>query len=126
VTYEVTVQSVTSRHIVAVRERRPWSRLGPALIPLLDRVYDAVRSKQVIQAGHNVFVFRPGTGSGATVDVGVEGRLVGEAPSGLLAVTTPAGDVATTPSPAPEDIGCAFRDEPCSSDTIRKPYSLGG
>ena len=42
--YEVTVQSVASRHIAVVPERRRWSQLGGALIPLLDRVYSAVHA----------------------------------------------------------------------------------
>lgn len=95
-THEVTVRSVASRHIVAVRERRKWGQLGGALIPLLDRVYAAVRAKQVIQTGHNVFVFRDGSPDGVTVEVGVEGSFVADASEVLVAVLTPAGEAAAT------------------------------
>jgi effector-binding domain-containing protein len=94
--HEVAVRSVAARQLVVVRNRRKWSELGAKLIPLLDRVYVAVRAGQVIQTGHNVFVFRDGSKDSVTVEIGVEGTFAAAPPDGLLAVATPAGEVAAT------------------------------
>lgn len=59
--YEVAVQSVSSRRVAVVRVRVKWSELGNKLIPLLDRLYVAVRAGKVFQSGQNVFIYRDGS-----------------------------------------------------------------
>ena len=49
--YEVAVQTIPSRQVAAVRDRRKCAELGAKLLPLLDRVYVAVRAGKVIQSG---------------------------------------------------------------------------
>jgi effector-binding domain-containing protein len=96
VRYEVVVQTVESRRVAIVRDRRRWTDLGGKLIPLLDRVYAAVRSGKVAQTGHNVFIFRDGSKDGVTVEVGVEASTPFEPVDGVLTAITPAGPVAST------------------------------
>jgi effector-binding domain-containing protein len=94
VTSEVVVQSVPSRRAAVVRQWLKWTDLGSKLIPLLDRVYVAVRAGQITQTGQNIFIYRDATRDGATVEVGVE---VGERfePVGEIVYSeTPAGEVA--------------------------------
>jgi effector-binding domain-containing protein len=93
VRYEVVVQTVQSRHVAAVRDRRRWSDLGGKLIPLLDRVYVAGK---VAKTGHNVFIFRDGSADSVTVEVGVEVSAPFEPTHGVHPVNTPAGSVAST------------------------------
>jgi effector-binding domain-containing protein len=93
-THEVTVRNVSSRHVAVVRERRRWAELGPKLLPLLDRVYAAVRAGKVVPSGHNIFIFRDGSSDGVTVEVGVEVASALEPGDGIVSVTTPAGEVA--------------------------------
>jgi hypothetical protein len=59
--YEVTVRSVPSRQVAVVRDRRRWADLGTKLLPLLDRVYAAVRAGKLVQTGQNIFIFRDGS-----------------------------------------------------------------
>jgi hypothetical protein len=59
--YEVTVPSVPSRQVAVVRDRRRWADLGAELLPLLDRVYAAVRAGKVVQTGENIFIYREGS-----------------------------------------------------------------
>jgi effector-binding domain-containing protein len=92
----IEVRVVPIRHLAVVRERRAWSDLGPKLLRLLDRVYVAVRAGKVVQAGHNVFVFRDGTRDDVTVEIGVEVASPITAIDDVLPATTPAGDVAVT------------------------------
>lgn len=94
--YEVTVQNVRSRHVAVVRDRRRWADLGPRLLPLLDRVYVAVRAGKVVQTGHNIFIFRDGSKDGVTVEVGVEVASPPGPVDGILSVVTPADEVAMT------------------------------
>lgn len=49
----VRLESVPGRHVAAVRERRRWTELGAALLPLLDLVYVAVRAGAVVKTGGN-------------------------------------------------------------------------
>lgn len=94
--YDVAIQVVPSRPLAAVRERRAWGDLGARLLPLLDRVYGAVRAGKVVQTGHNVFLFRDGARDGVTVEIGVEVASAFEPTDGVLSVATPAGEVAST------------------------------
>ena len=92
--YAVTVQDVGGRHAAVVRDRRRWQDLGPKLLPLLDRVYAAVRAGKVVQSGHNIFIYRDGSSDGVTVEVGVEVASRLEPIDGIVSVETPAGEVA--------------------------------
>jgi effector-binding domain-containing protein len=94
--HEVAIQVVPSRHVAVVRDRRAWADLGAKLLPLLDRVYLAVRAGKVVQAGQNIFIFRDGSEHGVTVEVGVEVSSAFEPADGVLSVATPAGEVAST------------------------------
>lgn len=94
--HEVVVQRVVSRHVAVVRERRRWADLGPRLLPLLDRVYAAVRAGRVVKSGHNIFIFRDGTKEAVTVEVGVEVASALGQVDGIDSVVTPAGEVAMT------------------------------
>ena len=94
--YEVAVQTIPSRQVAAVRDRRKWAELGAKLLPLLDRVYVAVRAGKVIQSGQNIFIFRDGSKDGVTVEIGVEVSSPFEPIDGVLSVVTPAGEVAST------------------------------
>ena len=94
--HEVTVQNATERHVAVVRDRRRWADLGPKLLPLLDRVYVAVRAGKVIQSGHNIFIFRDGSKDEVTVEVGVEVASIFQPVDGIQHAVTPGGDVAMT------------------------------
>ena len=94
--YEVAVQTIPSRQVAAVRDRRKWAELGAKLLPLLDRVYVAVRAGKVIQSGQNIFIFRDGSKDGVTVEIGVEVSSPFEPIDGVLSVATPAGEAAST------------------------------
>ena len=94
--YEVAVQSVSSRRVAVVRAWLKWSDLGKRLIPLLDRVYVAVRAGKVFQSGQNVFIYRDGSKAGVTVEVGVEVSSRFEAVDDVLYSETPEGEVAWT------------------------------
>jgi effector-binding domain-containing protein len=96
VKYEVAVEAVASRQVAVVRDRRKWADLGAKLIPLLDRVYEAVRAGKVVQSGQNIFIFRDGSKDGVTVEVGVEVPSAFESTGGVLSVATPAGEAAST------------------------------
>ena len=83
-----------SRRAAVVREWLRWTDLGRKLIPLLDRVYAAVRAGKIVQTGQNIFIYRDASRDGANVEVGVE---VGErfGPVGEIAYAeTPACEVA--------------------------------
>lgn len=101
--HAVEVRPAAARHLAVVRERRAWSALGGALLPLLDRVYAAVRAGTVVPSGHNVFVYRDGDAGGVTVEIGIE----------VAAPVAPAGDVVPAATPA----GMA------ASTVHRGPYS---
>lgn len=94
--HEVTVQNVAVRHVAVVRDRRRWADLGPKLLPLLDRVYVAVRAGKVIQSGQNIFIFRDGSKEEVTVEVRVEVASVFEPVDGMEHAVTPGGYVART------------------------------
>jgi hypothetical protein len=84
--YEVTVQSVPSRQVAVVRDRRRWADLGAKLLPLLDRVYVAVRAGKVVQTGQNIFIYRDGSKDEVSVEVGVEAAAAFESAAGVLVV----------------------------------------
>ena len=96
ITHEVLVQNVSSRHVAVVRDRRRWADLGPKLLPMLDRVYAAVRTGRLVKAGHNIFIFRDGSREGVTVEAGVEVASAFEPVDGIASVVTPGGEVAMT------------------------------
>lgn len=91
--YEITRQSVPSRHLAVVRARHRWSELGGRLIPLLDRVYTVVRAGKVVQSGQNVFLYRDGSRDGVTVEIGVEVASRFDEVDGVAYSSTPSGEV---------------------------------
>jgi effector-binding domain-containing protein len=98
---DVAVKVVPARPVAVVREYLRWTELGRRLIPLLDRVYVAVRAGKVVQTGQNVFIYRDATREGANVEVGVEvgGRF---APvDDVVFSETPAGEVAAVTHTGP-------------------------
>ncbi|MBY0274340.1 GyrI-like domain-containing protein [Candidatus Binatia bacterium] len=92
----VEVRVEPARHLAVVRERRAWTDLGAKLLPLLDRVYVAVRAGAIVQSGHNVFVFREPTRDGVTVEIGVEVAAPFAASGDVVSAATPAGEAAVT------------------------------
>ena len=100
-TSEVVVQPVPSRRAAVIRQWLKWTELGGKLIPLLDRVYVAVRAGQIIQTGQNIFIYRDGSREGATVEVGVEVAERFEPVGEIVYAETPAGEVATATHTGP-------------------------
>jgi effector-binding domain-containing protein len=94
--YEVAVRLEPSRRVAVVRDRLKWAELGKKLIPLLDRVYVAVRAGKVTQTGQNIFIYRDGTQDGVTVEVGVEVSERFEPVDGVVYSETPQGEVAVS------------------------------
>jgi len=99
--YAVEVRPVTARRAAVVRDRRRWSELGKKLIPLLDRVYVAVRAGKVAQTGQNIFVYRDRTKDGVSVEVGVEVAAPFSPIDGVAYSETPAGEAAVTTHTGP-------------------------
>ena len=95
-TYEIAVRAVRSRGAAAVRDRLRWGELGTRLIPLLDRVYVAVRAGAIVQVGQNIFIYRDGSKDGVSVEVGVEVAEPFERVGDVLYTETPAGETAST------------------------------
>jgi len=107
--YEIKIHSVPVRHLAVVRRQVKWSELGGKLIPLLDRVYAKVRAGQVIQTGQNVFVYKDGTNTGVTVEIGVEVSDLFSDVDDVVYSKTPAGVVASTLHIGPySDLGRAY------------------
>jgi effector-binding domain-containing protein len=88
--------AVSQRHLAVVRDRRSWSQLGGQLLPLLDRVYVAVKAGKVVKGGHNVFLYRDGTRDGVTVEVGVEVASPFDEVDGVAYSSTPSGEAVST------------------------------
>jgi len=88
--YEVTVQIVAAQPAAVVRARLAWNKLGGNLIPLLDKVYVAVRAGSVVQTGQNIFIYREPTRESVAVEIGVE----------VSQAFAPAGEVVYTETPA--------------------------
>jgi len=91
---KVTLGSFPGRGAAVVRARLRWSELGARLIPMLDRVYVAVRSGRVSQSGQNIFIYRDASREGALVEVGVE----------VAGHFSPVDDVAYAETPAGEAV----------------------
>ena len=94
--YAVELRSVPGRRAAVVRDRLRWSELGKKLIPLLDRVYAAVRAGKVTQTGQNIFIYRDGAKDGVSVEVGVEVAAPFSPIDDVVYSETPAGEVAVT------------------------------
>ena len=97
--YEIGRRVDAALALAVVRERRSWSHLGAALVPLLDRVWGAIRGGRVPgkDGGRSVFVYRDGGKDGVTVEIGAEvggGFTVTE--DGVTPAETPGGDVVAT------------------------------
>ena len=92
---KVTVQTVSTRKLAAVRRRVQIGAVGSAWRPALDEVWVFLRANPGLRTdGHNVFVYRhPAPGDAAMdVDFGVE----------VVGAFEPAGDVVPTETPAGE------------------------
>ena len=99
--YHVVIHSVPSRRVAVVRDRLKWAELGKKLIPLLDRVYVAVRAGKVIQSGQNIFIYRDGSKDSVAVEVGVEVSDRFEPVDDVIYSETPQGDAAVTTHTGP-------------------------
>jgi len=84
-----------------VRERLRWTDLGKKLIPLLDRVYVAVRAGKVVQSGQNIFIYREATRDSVAVEVGVEVGERFDPVDDVVCTETPQGEVAMTTHTGP-------------------------
>ena len=95
VPYQVRTESAAPRTIAAVRAVTTPARVGTDIIRLLDLIWPLLR-EQGARTGHNVVIYRPGTGGDLVIDAGVE------VPDGFTArgevrpVDTPAGEAVTT------------------------------
>ena len=95
VPYQVRTESAVPRTIAAVRAVTTPARLGTDIIRLLDQIWPVLR-EQGARTGHNVVIYRRGTGGDLVIDAGVE------VPDGFTArgevrpVDTPAGEAAAT------------------------------
>jgi effector-binding domain-containing protein len=92
--YEIAVQTVAAQPAAVVRARLAWNKLGGNLIPLLDKVYVAVRTGSVVQTGQNIFIYREPTRESVAVEIGVEVSQTFEPVGEVVYTETPAGGVA--------------------------------
>lgn len=93
-TYEVRTEHADGRPLAAVRATVDQRELGSMIISSLDKIWPVVR-EQGVRTGHNVVIYREGSGQALHIDVGVEVP-DGFAPQGeILPVATPSGEVAT-------------------------------
>ena len=82
------------RQLAAIRVITTQAELGAAIIGALDKIWPALRA-QAAKTGHNVVIYRGGTDTTLTVDVGVETTATFPAEGEIVTVTTPSGEVAT-------------------------------
>jgi effector-binding domain-containing protein len=94
--YTIERRTMEPRHAAVVRDRLRWSELGANLLPLLDRVYAAVKAGRVVQTGQNIFIYRDPTKDGVSVEIGVEVAGPFPATDGVAYSATPEGEVAVT------------------------------
>ena len=91
----VTVQTVRSRQLAAVRRELAPAAVGSAWGPALGKVWDFVRSRQGLwDGGHNVFVYHQPKRPGGPLlcDFGVEVTRAFETAGEVHATATPAGE----------------------------------
>jgi len=94
-TYEVTVETLGTRTLAAVRRRVPMNNIAKEFRPALDRVWAFLKKNPGLRTdGHNVFLYHHENPEIMPVDFGVEvvGAFTGEGE--VQCVTTPAGEAA--------------------------------
>jgi len=97
-TMNVTVQTVASRKLAAVRRRVAIGAVGTAWRPALDQVWAFLRTHAGLRTdGHNVFLYHHPASRDAPMDVdfGVEVVRSFEPDGDVFPVDTPSGEVAT-------------------------------
>lgn len=102
----VSVQTVRSRQLAAVRRQVTVGAVGAAWKPALDQVWRFLRSQPGLRTdGHNVFVYHHAVRSGLPMDVdfGVEVTRSFAACGEVYPTATPAGEVASAVHFGPYD-----------------------
>ena len=93
--YDVAVERVAARQLAAARgTAASHAELGPLILRLLDDVWATLR-QQGVRTGHNVVVYFGGPP--LAIAAGVEVFEAFEATETVQPLSTPAGEVATTP-----------------------------
>jgi effector-binding domain-containing protein len=95
VPYEVRTELTGPRTLAAVRAVTTPQRLSADIIRLLDQVWPLLR-RQGVRTGHNVVIYRTGTGGELIIDAGVEVPEGFTASGEVRPVDTPAGEAAAT------------------------------
>lgn len=93
----VSVQTVSSRKLAAVRRELSLKEIASAWRPALDKVWAFLRTQPGLRTdGHNVFLYHHGRGAVAPmqVDFGVEVQRAFDPVGDVYATETPAGEVA--------------------------------
>jgi hypothetical protein len=91
----VELRTVTPVVLAAVRREIPASEVGSAWKPALDKVWEFLQGQPGLWAGgHNIFVYRPGSGDSLLCDFGVEVMRPFESLGDVRPDETPGGEVA--------------------------------
>jgi effector-binding domain-containing protein len=104
--YEVVVETVTARHLAAVRRRVRIGEVASAWKPALDRVWAFLRRQEGLRTdGHNIFLYHHPAQREDPMDIdfGVEVSGPFEAEGEVRPAQTPAGEVARTAHVGPYD-----------------------
>jgi effector-binding domain-containing protein len=102
----VSVQTVRSRKLAAVRREVATGAVGSAWGPALDKVWKFIRSQPGLRTdGHNVFLYHHPTQPGAPIlcAFGVEVTRTFETAGEVQAMETPAGQAAVAVHRGPYD-----------------------
>ena len=91
---DVLADFLPARRLAVIRARLRWPELKTRLIPLLDQVYVAVRAGDVVQTGHNVFLYSDPNKEEVTVEVGVEVAAPFPSVGDIEYAETPSGEAA--------------------------------
>lgn len=95
----ISVQTVESRKLAAVRREVAPGAVASAWRPALDKVWDFIRRQPGLRTnGHNIFIYHHPRQPGAAIvcDFGVEVTRTFETAGEVYATETPAGEVAVT------------------------------
>jgi hypothetical protein len=91
----VELRTVTPLVLAAVRREIRASEVGSAWKPALDRVWDFLHGQPGLWAGgHNVFVYRSGSGGSLVCDFGVQVTRSFKSSDEVTPTPTPGGEVA--------------------------------